>query len=124
MLEQWPEIFDGIKKGTRKEETMEVPMECLIGCREAMMLPVPEQRPDNGLEVAMDECLATLTERERRVIEARFFDARTRDDVAVELRFGKSGRERVRQIEAKALRKLRQPTRIRTLEGFAGAFHA
>jgi len=121
VLEQWPETFEGIKKGTRKEETMEVPMECLIGCREAMMLPAPEQRLDNGLEVAMDECLATLTEREKRVIEARFYEARTLDDIANEFQLGK---ERIRQIEAKAMRKLRNPNRIRKLGGFAGAFSA
>jgi RNA polymerase sigma factor (sigma-70 family) len=86
-----------------------------------MMLPAPEQRPDNGLEVAMDECLATLTEREKRVIEARFYEAQTLDDVANEFQLGK---ESVRQIEAKALRKLRHQTQIRTLGRFAGAFSA
>jgi RNA polymerase sigma factor (sigma-70 family) len=124
VLEQWPETFEGIRPGTRKEETMEVPMECLIGCREAMMLAAPEQRPDNGLEVAMDECLASLTEREKRVIEARFYEERTLNDVADELGFRKNDGESVRQIEVKALRKLRHPKRIRMLERFAGAFFA
>lgn len=122
VLEQWPETFEGIKPGTRKEETMEVPMECLLGCREAMMLPAPEQRSDNGLEAAIDECLETLTEREKRVLEARFYESKTLEDVAKE--FGLVSRDRIRQIEAKALRKLHHPTRIRNLERFAGAFSA
>ena len=117
VLEQWPETFQGIKKGTTKEETMEVPMECLIGCREAMKLPAPEQQSGDGLDTVMDECLATLTERERQVIEARFYEYRTLDEVGGQYRVG---RERVRQIEAKALRKLRSFTRMEKLRQFSG----
>ena len=67
----------------------------------------------------MSDVLASLTERERRVVELRFglVDgyARTLEEVGKQY---KVTRERIRQIEAKALRKLRHPTRIRQLQGF------
>jgi RNA polymerase primary sigma factor len=65
------------------------------------------------------EALATLTERERRILELRFGLAdgyeRTLEEVGKQY---KVTRERIRQIEAKALRKLRHPTRARHLQGF------
>lgn len=124
VLEQWPETFGGMSRSSERAETVDVPMERLIGCREALMLPAPEQALRTDLSNAMGECLDTLTEREKRVIEARFYENRTLDNVANELRFKKGGGERVRQIESRALRKLRHPSRIRKLEVFAGAFSA
>ena len=64
--------------------------------------------------------LATrLTERERKVLELRFGlgdgYSRTLEEVGKQF---KVTRERIRQIEAKALRKMRHPTRIRQLQGF------
>ena len=63
--------------------------------------------------------LCSLTERERRVLELRFGlsdgCARTLEEVGLQFRVT---RERVRQIEAKALRKMRHPTRLRQLHGF------
>ena len=63
--------------------------------------------------------LDSLTERERRVLSLRFGLAdgysRTLEEVGRQF---KVTRERIRQIEAKALRKMRHPTRIRQLEGF------
>ena len=63
--------------------------------------------------------LSTLTERERRVLELRFGlkdgDEYTLEEVGKQY---KVTRERIRQIEAKALRKLRHPTRARELQGF------
>ena len=65
------------------------------------------------------DVLDTLTERERQVLEQRFglVDGYTRTLEEVGRQF-KVTRERIRQIEAKALRKMRHPTRIRHLEGF------
>ena len=63
--------------------------------------------------------LETLNDRERAVLEQRFglIDgySRTLEDVGRQFQVT---RERIRQIEAKALRKMRHPTRIRHLEGF------
>jgi DNA-binding CsgD family transcriptional regulator len=65
------------------------------------------------------DALTTLTEREREVLELRFGlkdgYARTLEEVARQF---KVTRERISQIEAKALRKMSHPTRIRKLEGF------
>ncbi|MDB4745834.1 RNA polymerase sigma factor RpoD [Verrucomicrobia bacterium] len=71
------------------------------------------------LRERLNEVLSTLTERERKILELRFglHDgyARTLEEVGKQF---KVTRERIRQIEAKGLRKLRHPTRIRQLQGF------
>lgn len=68
------------------------------------------------------DVLDTLNPREREVLEQRFGLAdgsgRTLEEVGKQFSVT---RERIRQIEAKALRKLRHPTRIRKLGGFFGA---
>ena len=71
------------------------------------------------LKEQMDEVLATLTERERKVLKLRFGinDGYPRTLEEVGSIFSVT-RERVRQIEAKALRKLRHPTRSRKLKTF------
>jgi len=74
------------------------------------------------LKDKLADVLASLTERERKVLELRFglVDGyvRTLEEVGKQY---KVTRERIRQIEAKALRKLRHPTRARQLQGFLGA---
>jgi RNA polymerase primary sigma factor len=67
----------------------------------------------------MDDVLDSLTGRERRVLQLRFGleDGRQRTLEEVGREFGVT-RERIRQIEAKALRKLRHPTRSRKLRDY------
>jgi RNA polymerase primary sigma factor len=71
------------------------------------------------LREKITDVLDSLTERERRVLSLRFGLAdgysRTLEEVGRQF---KVTRERIRQIEAKALRKMRHPTRIRQLHGF------
>jgi RNA polymerase primary sigma factor len=71
------------------------------------------------LKDRLKDVLSTLTEREQQVLNLRFGLAdgysRTLEEVGKQFNVT---RERIRQIEAKALRKLRHPTRIRKLEGF------
>jgi RNA polymerase primary sigma factor len=71
------------------------------------------------LKDRLGDVLTSLTERERKVLELRFGLAdgysRTLEEVGKQF---KVTRERIRQIEAKALRKMRHPTRIRQLSGF------
>jgi RNA polymerase primary sigma factor len=71
------------------------------------------------LKNRLGDVLCSLNERERRVLELRFGlgdgNARTLEEVGQQFRVT---RERIRQIEAKALRKMRHPTRIRQLHGF------
>jgi len=71
------------------------------------------------LKEQVGEVLHTLTEREARVLELRFGleDGRSRTLEEVGREFGVT-RERIRQIEAKALRKLRHPSRSRKLKDF------
>ena len=71
------------------------------------------------LQDQISTLLDTLTERERRVLMLRFGlkdgKSRTLEEVGKEFNVT---RERIRQIEAKALRKLRHPSRARMLKGF------
>ncbi len=71
------------------------------------------------LKDKLNDVLDSLTERERKVLELRFGLAdgysRTLEEVGKQF---KVTRERIRQIEAKALRKMRHPTRLRQLQGF------
>jgi len=71
------------------------------------------------LREKITDVLDSLTERERRVLSLRFglIDGYSRTLEEVGRQF-KVTRERIRQIEAKALRKMRHPTRIRQLHGF------
>src|ERR1035437_7785535 len=88
---------------------------------------IEDKSADNPMEEAgfsmlkdkIKDVLDTLTEREREVLEQRFGlkdgYSRTLEEVGRQFQVT---RERIRQIEAKALRKMRHPTRIRQLHGF------
>ena len=71
------------------------------------------------LKDKLTNVLSSLSERERKVLELRFGlgdgTPRTLEEVGKQFRVT---RERIRQIEAKALRKMRHPTRLRHLHGF------
>jgi len=88
---------------------------------------IEDKNSDNPIDITsfgllkdkLTSVLSSLNERERRVLELRFGIgdgyARTLEEVGKQFRVT---RERIRQIEAKALRKMRHPTRIRQLHGF------
>jgi RNA polymerase primary sigma factor len=71
------------------------------------------------LKGKLNDVLASLSDREQKVLELRFGLGdgypRTLEEVGRQFQVT---RERIRQIEAKALRKMRHPTRIRQLHGF------
>jgi RNA polymerase primary sigma factor len=81
--------------------------------------PPVEAATQSLLKTHVRKALATLTERERRVLTLRFGledgRARTLEEVGRDLGVT---RERIRQIEAKALRTLRHPSRSHTLKDF------
>jgi RNA polymerase primary sigma factor len=73
------------------------------------------------LREQVQHALSVLTERERQVLELRFGLADGKDHTLEEVsRFFDVTRERIRQIEAKALRKLRHPTRSKPLRDYLG----
>ena len=71
------------------------------------------------LKEQIDNVLSTLTSREQRVLQLRFGleDGRSRTLEEVGREFNVT-RERIRQIEAKVLRKLRHPSRSRKLKDY------
>jgi RNA polymerase primary sigma factor len=73
------------------------------------------------LREQVQHALEALTERERQVLELRFGLVDGKDHTLDEVSsYFNVTRERIRQIEAKALRKLRHPTRSRQLRDYLG----
>ncbi len=73
------------------------------------------------LRESVKNALAVLSERERQVLELRFGLADGKDHTLEEVgQYFNVTRERIRQIESKALRKLRHPTRSRHLRDYLG----
>ncbi len=116
-------------RDTLKISLQPVSLETPIGDEEDSTLGdfIPETNTDGPIEEASNNLmkesivtvLDTLEVREKQVIEQRFGmkDGRSKTLEEVGRYFGVT-RERVRQIEAKALRKLRHPTRSQSLRGF------
>jgi RNA polymerase primary sigma factor len=71
------------------------------------------------LKEKLSDAFKSLTERERKILEMRFGlvdgSSHTLEEIGTVYQVT---RERIRQLEAKALRKLRHPTRMRHLRGF------
>ncbi|HEK86749.1 MAG TPA: RNA polymerase sigma factor RpoD [Candidatus Aminicenantes bacterium] len=83
----------------------------------------PESVIHQSLKEHIEEALKTLTDREARVLKMRFGlgdgNEHTLEEVGQQF---KVTRERIRQIEAKALRKLKHPTRSKKLRSFTNSF--
>jgi RNA polymerase primary sigma factor len=124
-LDLGPERVREIKKAAQEPVSLEIP----VGTDDDSHLSdfVPDEASLSPADVAtrqmlkeqMDDVLDSLTGRERRVLQLRFGleDGRQRTLEEVGREFGVT-RERIRQIEAKALRKLRHPTRSRKLRDY------
>ena len=107
-------------------EEMDIPVDRVREIQKISQEPVSLETPAPSeaaasmiLKEQLVEVLGTLTEREQKVLRLRFgLDdgrARTLEEVGKEFNVT---RERIRQIEAKALRKLRHPSRSRKLKEF------
>ncbi|MBP7692099.1 MAG: RNA polymerase sigma factor RpoD [Anaerolineales bacterium] len=106
-------------------------LETPVGAEESSLLgdfiedetvPAPaEAASQQLLKEQVRSALAVLTEREREVLEMRFGLKDGQDHTLEEVgQYFRVTRERIRQIEAKALRKLRHPTRSRALRDYLG----
>lgn len=80
------------------------------------VLPADARHDDAEKRRMIQATLETLSPREQHVVRRRVWDESTYRDIADELHVGP---ERVRQIEMKALRKLRHPSRLKLLREFA-----
>lgn len=116
----WPEYLHGVAVGDIPPAASHADLERDLALRytadwRAEIMPI---LPDE-LFPAIDELLAEFSVREQKVLAMRFgLDdgvTHTLEEVAAELDVS---RERIRQIEAKALRKLRHPTRSRVMRPF------
>ena len=114
-----PDFILDVDHEELKEIGIEDPKQALV----FSIVTIPENPSEmtaySMLKDRLKDVLDTLTERERAVLDYRFglTDGYSRTLEEVGKQFNVT-RERIRQIEAKALRKLRHPTRIRKLEGF------
>jgi RNA polymerase sigma factor (sigma-70 family) len=123
-LRETPEyLFDGELYGRRAQ-----PLELLLdrpALQASGLIALPPAAPDAELaeaegRQALDKVLKTLRPREEKVMRLRFGldspDGAEQSYAQIGEAFG-VGRERIRQIEQSALRKLRHPTRTRPLRG-------
>ncbi len=92
----WPDRFEGCN--VTIEQTQDVPAAAL-----------------EELRYALAKVLTTLTTQEQAVVDARFFAGKKLAEIGQEMRL--SG-ERIRRLEQRALRKLRHPNNLKTLEQF------
>ncbi|MDP2935830.1 MAG: RNA polymerase sigma factor RpoD [Dehalococcoidia bacterium] len=120
-----PDKVREIIKVTQKPVSLETPIgeeedSHLGDFIEDLAMPAPADAAARTLlKEQVEEVLHTLTPRERRVLQLRFGleDGRSRTLEEVGKEFAVT-RERIRQIEAKALRKLRHPSRSRKLKDY------
>jgi RNA polymerase primary sigma factor len=124
-LELSPERVRDIRKAAQEPVSLEIPVgteeDSRLGdfVQDDASLSPSDMASRQMLKEQMDDVLDSLTGRERRVLQLRFGleDGRQRTLEEVGREFGVT-RERIRQIEAKALRKLRHPTRSRKLRDY------
>lgn len=133
VVTQLAEFFNCLPEDMFSEEQLETKLEknrafaeftfgqvqTLIATNDATRLLPEKVAEESELKRLIAEMLGTLTKQEEKVIRARF-GIGTKDDSTLEevaVQFGLT-RERIRQIEAKALRRLRQPPHSAYLRQF------
>jgi RNA polymerase sigma factor (sigma-70 family) len=126
LFPKWLSAYE-LKRATIVRE--EIITERMIGNSVLNLLTAPDTGEEVGEEMDRDllgerlkECISTLTDKERKLIEMRFGlgeyeNEKPKTLLEVGEAFGVT-RERIRQIEAKALRKLRHPSRSASLKDF------
>jgi len=124
IMEIDPEKVREIIKVSQEPTSLEAPVGEEKDSTLGDFIPDEEIRPEDQasaelLKAHLSEVLDTLNDREKKVLKLRFGleDGRQRTLEEVGREFGVT-RERIRQIEAKALRKLRHPTRSKKLKDY------
>lgn len=103
---------------SRHEQTDDVKMESLVGCRDAMMLPAPEQPGEDDvlLRDSMEAAMSSyLTDQQKSVLKYRFWKGLTLREVGDKIGCTPM---RVKTIQDKALRRLRQKECLRMLGAY------
>ena len=124
-MEMTPEKVEEIQKISQEPVSLETPIgeeeDSFLGdfIEDRTTLAPADAASAQLLREQVQEVLSSLTERESRVLKLRFGleDGRTRTLEEVGREFGVT-RERIRQIEAKAIRKLRHPSRSKKLRDY------
>jgi RNA polymerase primary sigma factor len=119
VMEMWPKEFRGFDKALKVETTMEVPLDRLLYAQHARELqefndPVKSMERQDMID-GVHSAISTLSEREQIALKHRFFENKTLRETSDAM--GVS-RERLRQMEAKTMRKLRHPSRAKKLMEF------
>jgi RNA polymerase primary sigma factor len=124
VMEIDPEKAREIVKVSQEPASLEKPVgdeeDSILGDFVQSAEPLPDDEAAHSLlREHIVEVLNSLTDRERKIVEMRFglIDGKTRTLEEVGKEFGVT-RERIRQIEAKALRKLRHPSRAKKLRDY------
>ena len=113
VLGAWPETFEGFKKTMLVEQTKDVEPEMLSLDFAYNVITLPEEI--EGISDGLSAALSVLSKREQMVLEELYKDG-VDPEICDHLKFAQIGkkfkitREAVRQIHAKALRKLRHPS--------------
>jgi len=121
VLDEWPETFNGLSAGYKRVDTADVPMQNIISCKEAYLLPSPDSEDTSDMSAALSNALDKLTEREKKAVQCYFYQGKTFQEIGKELvmrrRNGNAlSVQRTGQILHKAIRKLRSPRIIKELE--------
>ncbi len=130
LYRKWRQATGKIQNTLRiSQETMSLELPVGPGQSTSLADFIPDEAVDEPVEAAsrqllrehVRKVLGFLSERERRVLEMRYGLVDGKDHTLEEVgrEFGVT-RERIRQIEAKALRKLRHPSRSKSLRDYAG----
>jgi RNA polymerase primary sigma factor len=130
LYRKWRQATGKIQNTLRiSQETMSLELPVGPGQSTSLADFIPDEGVDQPIEAASRQLLREhvrnvlgfLSERERRVLEMRYGLVDGKDHTLEEVgrEFGVT-RERIRQIEAKALRKLRHPSRSKSLRDYAG----
>ena len=111
VLSEWPETFVGLKRGYRREQTIDVPMERLLDHPEALQIAAPEYQ-DDEIEERVKSVISKLPERNRQILIKRFWENKKLEEISNEIGVGK---QQVHNLEKRSIGMLMHPARAKKL---------